>query len=172
MKRHYAAGLVLVGFAQATALPAKQVENCLSVVQAEALVTYMLPTAVQAGRNKCAATLPPAASLFQRNSERLARYRAASETAWPQAKKAVAVLAGEKLPPGIDDALLRPIADAMITKLVGDEIKSKDCALIGKIYSDLEPMPPANLASLAVTLVQATTRNGQKRDIPICKTPV
>ncbi len=106
-----------------------------------------------------------------KNSERLAKYRVASETAWPQAKNAVNVLAREKLPPEIDDELLRPIADAMFTQLIGNEIKPKDCALIGKIYSDLEPMPSTNLASLAITILQAATKDDEKQDIPICKAP-
>ena len=81
------------------------------------------------------------------------------------------MIAGEKLPPEIDDALLRPITDAMFTSLIGEEIKPKDCALIAKIYQELEPMPSSNLASFAVAIVQAATKDDEKQDIPICKAP-
>lgn len=171
MNRNYMAGLALFALTNSVAAQATQVEKCLSVGQAEALVTYLLPTAVQASRNKCAASLPASAPLLKENSEQLAKYRAASEGAWPQAKNAVTVLAGEKLPPEIDDALLRPIADAMFTQMIGEEIKPKDCSLIAKIYNDLEPMPSSNLASLAISIVQAATKDDVKQDIPICKTP-
>ena len=171
MKTTITLGLAIIGLSQSAVAQSAQAANCLSVVQAEALVTYLLPKAVDAGRTKCAASLPASSPLMIQNSERLAKYRAASETAWPRAKNAVNVLAGGTLPPDMDDALLRPIADAMFTQLIGNGIKPKDCAVIGKIYGDLEPMPSSNLASLAITIVQATAKDGKKQDIPICITP-
>jgi len=171
MKTTIAIGLAMIGLSQSAVAQSVQAANCLSTVQAEALVTYLLPKAVDASRTKCAASLPASSPLMIQNSERLARYRAASETAWPGARNAVNVLAGQKLPPNMDDALLRPIADAMFAQLIGNGIKSKDCAVIGKIYGDLEPMSPSNIASLAITIVQATARDGKKQDIPICKAP-
>ncbi len=171
MNKKLIAGLMILGIAHSATAQATQVEKCLSVAQAEALVTYLLPSAVHASRTKCAASLPAATPLLKENSEQLAKYRAASEGAWPRAKSAVAVLAGEKLPPQIDDALLRPIADAMFTQLISEEIKPGDCNLIAKIYHDLEPMPSSNLASLAISLVQAATKDDKKQNIPICKAP-
>jgi|TARA_R100001244_G_scaffold44182_1_gene39703 hypothetical protein len=171
MKAHIAAGFAMIGLAQSAAAQPAQATACLSVVQAEALVTYLLPKAVDASRTKCATSLPATAPLMRRNSQQLAKYRAASETAWPQAKMAVNVLAGKSLPPELDDAVLRPIADAMFTQLIEKEIKLKDCTIIGKIYGDLEPMPSTNLASLAITIVQAAAKDGKKQDIPICKAP-
>ncbi|NCN85622.1 MAG: hypothetical protein GW808_13930 [Sphingomonadales bacterium] len=171
MKFGFAISLALLGLAQSAGAQTAEPVKCLSIMQAEALVTYLLPKAVDASRVACSASLPATSPLMIANSERLAKYRAASESAWPKAKSAVSVLAGERLPPGIDDALLRPIADAMFTQLIGQEIKQKDCALIGKIYGDLAPMPSANLASLAITIVQASEKEGKRRDIPICKAP-
>lgn len=171
MNKRLIAALALAGLAYAPAAQAAQVGQCLNAAQAEALVTYLLPTAVQASRTKCAASLPANTPLLKENSEQLAKYRVASDGAWSQAKKALVVLAGEKLPPEIDDALLRPIADAFLIQFIGQEIKPKDCSLIAKIYSDLEPMPSSNLASLAITLVQASEKDGKTRNIPICKSP-
>jgi hypothetical protein len=171
MKHNLAFGFALLGLSQSAVVHAAETGNCLSVIQAEALVTYLLPKAVDTSRAKCSASLPATSPLMIENSEQLAKYRAASENAWPQAKSAVNRLAGDKLPPDMDDALLRPIADAMFTQLISQEIKSKDCAVIGKIYGDLEPMPTTNLASLAITIVQASSKEGKKQDIPICKAP-
>ncbi|WP_373492552.1 hypothetical protein [Parasphingorhabdus sp.] len=169
MKTKITIGLAMLSLSQGAAAQSTAPAACLSVVQAEALVTYILPKAVDASRAKCAASLPANAPLMIKNSQQLAKYRTASESAWPQARNAVNVLAGDKLPPDMDDALLRPIADAMLTQLIGNEIKPKDCQAIGKIYGDLEPMPSANLASLVITIVQATAKDGKKQDIPICK---
>ena len=171
MNKKLMVGLALSGLTQSVSAQTVPVQNCLSVAQAEALVTYLLPTVVQASRSKCAVSLPATAPLLKENSVQLAKYRAAAEGAWPKAKSAVTVLAGEKLPIGIDDAILRPITDAMFTNLVGEKIKPKDCKLIAKIYHDLEPMPSSNLASLAISIVQASARDDKKQDIPICKAP-
>lgn len=169
MKTKITIGLAMLSLSQGAVAQSTAPAACLSVVQAEALVTYILPKAVDASRAKCSASLPANAPLMIKNSQQLAKYRTASESAWPQAKNAVNVLAGDKLPPDMDDALLRPIADAMLTQLIGNEIKPKDCQTIAKIYGDLEPMPSANLASLVITIVQATAKDGKKQDIPICK---
>jgi hypothetical protein len=171
MKAKFALALALCGLGQSAMAQTVAPPRCLNVKQAEALVTYLLPKAVDASRVKCSASLPATSPLMIQNSERLARYQAASETSWPQAKNAVKLLAGTNFPMEMDDALLRPIADALFTQLIGAEIKPKDCALIGKIYGDLAPMPSANLASLAVTVVQATAKEDRKQGIPICKIP-
>ena len=169
MKIRVPVALALLGMAQSAVAQTSEPAKCLSVDQAEALVTYILPKAIDASRAACSTSLSASSALMIDNSERLANYRIASESAWPKAKSAVTILAGDKLPPDMDDALLRPIADAMFSKLIGEEIKPKDCALINKIYGDLEPMPAANLASLAITIVQASTKDGKKRGIAICK---
>ncbi|QJB68219.1 hypothetical protein [Parasphingorhabdus halotolerans] len=165
-----ALGGALVGLISATTAQATTVQKCLTVPQAEGLVTYLLPTAVEATRTKCATTLPATAALLKPNSEQLAKYKAAAQTAWPKAKAAVGVLAGDQLPRGISDDFLRPMADAMFTQMIGSEIKPKDCAIIDKIYSSLEPMPSANLATLAIAIVQESIKEDKAQKIPICKT--
>jgi len=169
--RKLALGGAILSLLHAGSLQAADTEKCLTIEQAEALVTYLLPKGVEASRTQCADSLPASSALMVSNSEQLAKYNAASEGAWPAAKSAVGVLAGDKLPTDIDDALLRPIADAMFTQMIAKEIKAKDCSLINKIYSDLEPMPPTNIASLAITIVQAATKDDEKQDIPICQAP-
>lgn len=166
-----ALGSAIVAIMQGGIAQAQESKPCLTVVQAQALITYLLPKAVDAGRSKCGATLSPTSRLMANNSEQLARYKAASEEAWPMARKAVDVMAGDRLPPETDDALVRPIADAMFTQMIGKEIKPKHCATIDKVYSDLSPMPSANIASLAVTIIQAATEGDKDQDIPICKAP-
>jgi len=169
--RKIALGGAILSLLHAGSLQAAETEKCLTIEQAEALVIYLLPKGVEAGRAQCAESLPATSALMMSNSEQLAKYNAASEGAWPAAKSAVGILAGKGLPTDIDDALLRPIADAMFTQMIGKEIKPKDCLLIDKIYADLEPMPPANIASLTVTIMQAATKDDKKQDIPICKVP-
>ena len=167
MKNITAASVAVLALANSSILHAQTSDSCLSINQAEALVTYVLPKAVEASRSQCGSTLSATAPLMMENSEQLAKYRAASEAAWPEAKEAVNVIANNKMPAGLDDAFLKPVADALFTQLISEEIKPKDCALIDKLYTDLEPMPSANLASLAVTILQEATKDDGKQDIPI-----
>lgn len=152
-------------------MQAAEKEKCLSIAEAEALVIYLLPKGVKAARAQCADSLPATSALMAPNSKQLAEYTAASEGAWALAKSAVGVLAGDKLPTDIDDASLRAIADIKFTQMIAEEVKPKNCSLINKIYTDLEPMPASNIASLTISIVQAATKDDKGTDIPICNTP-
>ncbi len=161
----------IIALTQAGIVQAQDNKPCISKSQAQALISYVLPKAVEASRLKCAAALPSASLLLEENSEQLARYNAASEAAWPEARQAVNIFAGDKLPEEMDDGLVRPIADAMFTQLISEEIKPKHCTTIDKIYTDLAPMPSSNIASLTVTIIEAATKDDEKTTFPICKTP-
>lgn len=170
--KHIIFGTAIIGLLHSNIAAAQVAEKCVQPEQAEALIAYMLPKAVVAAQSKCSSVLPTRSALMEDGSERLGEYQAASEAAWPKAKEAVSVIGGEKLPDGIDDSLLKPLTDAIFTGMITDQIKSKDCALIDKIYTDLAPMPSSNIASLTVTIIQAATKEDDKSDLPICKAPV
>lgn len=169
--KHFIVGSAIIGLVQSNIAQAQELDKCVPPVQAEALITYILPKAVEAARSKCNLVLPAQSALMEENSERLINYRTASEAAWPKAREAVTTIAGEKLPDELDDSLLKPMADAIFTGMVSQEIKPKDCMLIDKIYADLAPMPSTNIASLLVTIIQASTKDGDKTNLPICKAP-
>lgn len=164
-------GTAVIAMVQSGIAQAQEPQKCIPPVQAEALITYILPKAVKAAQSKCELTLPSRSALMQEQSERMIEYQEASEAAWPNAKAAVGVIAGDKFPGELDDALIRPLADAIFTGLIAEEIKPKDCGLIDKIYGDLAPMPSSNIASLTVTIIQAATKNDEKKDLPICNAP-
>ncbi len=172
MKQKMATAIAVLAMLQANvAHAAETAPKCLSTVQAEALIMYLLPKAVDASRDRCAAVLPIDSALMAENSNRLEEYDAASESAWPQAREALAVISDDKVPAELDDRLVRPIADLIATTMIGDAINPRDCRVIDKIYGDLEPMPSRNLASLAVTIIQVSTKDDANTDIPICKAP-
>ncbi len=163
--------VTILGLAQPSIAFAQVAEKCIQPEQAAALISYILPKAVEAAKSKCEPSLSIDSALMEINSERLASYQAASEAAWPKAKGAVNIIGGEKLPGDIDDTLLKPLADAIFTGMITEEIKAKDCALIDKIYADLAPMPSSNIASLTVTIIQAATKDDKDANLPICKAP-
>ena len=153
----------------ATGGQAQEKSKCVRADEAKAMVSYLLPHAVDAARSKCSTTLSAEAALLQENSEQLAKYRAASENAWPDAKMAFQVMAGDKFPMDLDDAALKPFAGVLIAGMIQSEIKAKDCGLIDRIYTDLEPMPSANLASLVVNILIETMKNDKDTKLPICE---
>jgi hypothetical protein len=155
----------------AAVVQAKQANQCISVEQAEAMVMYLLPQAVDASQKQCANNLPATATLLQTDSEQLEAYKAAAETAWPSAKHAFVALVESEFLANAGDELLRPLANVMMSQLINKEIKAKDCKLIDKIYSDLAPLLSANIAGLAITIFQASSEDDTKPDIPICKDP-
>lgn len=165
-------GTAIFGMVQSGIAQAQEPKKCIPPVQAEALITYMLPKAVKAAQSKCGLALPSRSALMQEQSERLIEYQKASEKAWPNAKAAVSAIAGDKFPGELDDELIKPLADAIFIGLITEEIKPKDCGLIDKIYGDLAPMPSSNIASLTVTIIQAATKDEKKSNLPICKAPV
>ncbi|MEP2988991.1 MAG: hypothetical protein ABJN65_13455 [Parasphingorhabdus sp.] len=164
-------GTAILGLTQPSVAYAQVAEKCVQPEQAAALISYILPKAIEAAKSKCEPSLSIDSTLMEVNSERFASYQAASEAAWPKAKEAVNIIGGDKLPGDIDDSLLKPLADAIFTGMIAEQIKPKDCALIDQIYTDLAPMPSSNIASLTVTIIQAATKDDKKADLPICKTP-
>jgi hypothetical protein len=169
--KHFIVGAAILGLVQSNIAQAQEPDKCVPPAQAEALITYILPKAVKAARSKCSLILPTQAALMEENSERLTNYQIASEAAWPKAREAVKAIAGEKIPRDIDDTILKPMTDAIFIGMISQEIKSKNCALIDKIYTDLAPMPSTNIASLTVTIIQAAAKDDDKTNLPICKPP-
>ena len=169
--KHFALGTAMFVLMSSNIAQAQTIEKCVQPDQAEALITYILPKAIEAAQTKCGSSLPARSALMENNSERLSQYRTASDAAWPKAREAVEIIGGEKLPGEIEDSLFKPLTDAIFSGMISAEIKPKVCSLIDKIYSDLAPMPSSNIASLTVTIIQAATKDGEKDSLPICKSP-
>ncbi len=175
MFRKISAASAAIALLSATSAQAAETKQCMPAETAKSLITYILPGALGAVRTKCASTLPASAALLQVDSEQMQRYEAASQEAWPEASAAIGLIAGQDLPENIEIDAMRPFVDAMIPAMLAQEVKSKDCATIDKVYGLLEPMPAANLASLTVMLAQLGSndnKEGRKDPFNICKAPV
>lgn len=167
--RKFATLLGMVALVHGPAAAATDAGSCVPPEKAEALITYILPGSLKAVGTKCSATLPATASLLQVDSEQFARYQYASDQAWPDAQDVIGLLAGEKLPEGIDLNALKPMVDAMIPAMLIQEIKPKDCPTIERVYNLLEPLPSTNVASLTVMLIQLGSSSREKDPLNICK---
>jgi len=164
----------IIALLGATSVQAAEPKQCIPAETAESLITYVLPGALGAARTKCLSSLPASAALLQVDSARMQRYEADSQRAWPQASTAIGLMVGQDLPENLSLDAMRPFVDAMIPTMLAQEIKAKDCPTIDKVYSLLEPMPTANLASLTVMLAQLGSNGeeeGRKDPFNICKAP-
>lgn len=168
------AASAIIALIGATSAQAAEPKQCIPAEAAESLITYVLPSALGAVRTKCSGSLPASAALLQVDSERMQRYEADSQQAWPEASTAIELMVGQDLPENLGIDAMRPFVDAMIPNMLAQEIKAKDCPTIDKVYSLLEPMPTANLASLTVMLAQLGSNGdeeGKKDPFNICKAP-
>jgi hypothetical protein len=155
MKRrhHIAAGLALLGLSSAASA---QGQICLTQQETAALVGYALPDLLSGLREKCKATLPPAAFLRTRAAEVETRYRTEADALWPQAKAAFIKMMGDddmvrKMP----DAAVRPFLTAAFATAVVDGFKPGDCAMADGIAEALAPLPAANLARVMGLIIAA-----------------
>lgn len=158
------------------ALPAQALaaKPCLSPAEAQGLVTFALPGAVEALGARCRPLLPPASLLGGRSAELAARYRAASEAAWPVARAGFTKMT-DPLLMGIlgDKAAKEMIANAVSSGLAG-ELKARDCATVDRVLTAIEPLPPRNVADLVAVVMELGAREAAKEEetpFTICPPP-
>lgn len=144
---------------------------CINGMDAEALTIYSLPNLLTTARNNCSGILPSGARLMNPDPAKTAEYRAAADAGWPDAKRVINKIAANRLPTGMSDDFLRPMTDALVSGLIAQKLKPENCGLIDKLYTDLEPLPPRNLASFTVTLMQLAAKESADSKFPICQAP-
>lgn len=152
--------------AQATEAPA-----CIPEENAQALILYVLPSAIKTAQSKCSTALPPEASLLQTNNPQFQKYLKASAASWDGAKDAFAALAGDKLPEGVDIDAMRPLFDVMIPAMLENEIKTEHCETINHVYDLLEPLPAENLGGLTIFFAKLGGKDDKESKFNICKVP-
>lgn len=180
MLKQMSAAAAMIAVLNATSLQAAETRQCIPAETAAALITYALPGALVALRTKCTASLPATAPLLQADSAQMQKYEVASEKAWPKAIPAIKSMVGQDFPANLEMDAFRPFIDAMVPAMLVQEVKTKDCPTIDKVYGLLEPLPAENLASLTVMLAQlgrddnkvGGDKENEKSPFNICKGPV
>ena len=155
IQRSLAALLAVATPLPALAQPAQP--PCITTAEAEQFFLAVAPDLIIAAGTACAVTLPPAALLRRTDGPFLADYRAAAEGAWPKAMAAVAKIAGPNAQALLSQSdLIRPmIGGLMAAELVG-KMKPADCVRADRMLTLLSPLPPQNLAAVAIAVVEAT----------------
>ena len=161
--------------AAALALPsaavAQSAKSCLPPAQAEALITFALPSLVRGVTKHCAKTLPPTASLVQSGPLIASRYQIEADRAWPGAREAVDMLAGMKISETLGEAGARGMLETVFETELAGEIKPKDCPVIESVMRGLEPLPAKNISMIVVAVLQVSTKADKKDPFNICPAP-
>ncbi|WP_292628877.1 MULTISPECIES: hypothetical protein [unclassified Novosphingobium] len=152
-------------------------EACISENEMTGLVGFALPSALDGAMRGCKPHLATTGYFATRGGEFLERYAARKDANWPMAKSAFLKFGGSgdakmkdtfsKLP----DEAVKPFVEAMVSEMVGSEIKPGQCKAIERGVRLLAPLPPENTAELvSFILTMAPGAKGSKASaLPICK---
>lgn len=149
-------------------------QACLTPVEAQALITSMLPDALQTVATKCRPSLPADALLVRSGDALIARYKPVADAAFKTARPAFSRLAGGEVLDNLDDETMRKLFAAGVAGEITKGLKPQTCMDVDRVLLALEPLPPENMSMLIGTVLELTSRDpkGSKKTGPfdICPT--
>lgn len=146
---------ITVMYSQATIAMAQGKTMCLPRGQAEQAALSVFPGLVKGARNTCTQHIPQGSGLNISDAQINAHYGAAADQAWQNGgSQAIKMLLGRDLPSYIDVSTLRPLADQFVSAAVVQKMDISDCVRVNCFYENLSPLPPQNIASMAVMLFE------------------
>lgn len=159
------------------AFAAANAENCLTEGEVGGLVGYALPSVIDGAMKACKQHLSPTGFFATRGASFASQYAARKDLNWPIAKNAFLKLGGTKdasmtsTLKALPDSALQPFVEAMVSELVGGEIKAGQCVAIERGVRILSPLPAENTAELItfVVVLADKPKNGKPASLPICK---
>jgi hypothetical protein len=137
-------------------------KSCLTQPEAEALVTYALPSAIRGITAKCAPVLPATTALIQSGPIIAARYQFEADKAWPVARVAFGKVSGLDLAGAFGEPAARGLVDAALGAGLAEKVKPEDCPKVDRLVDILEPLPARNMAMLVTMLMEFG--NAEKRN--------
>lgn len=148
---------------------AQSAKSCLTPPEAEALVTYALPSAIRAITTKCTPILPATTALVQSGPIIAARYQIEADKAWPVARLAFDKVSGMDLTGTLGEPAARGLIEAAFGTGLAQKVKSEDCPKVDRLVDILEPLPARNMARLVTTLMEiGSIEKRSKSPLKIC----
>lgn len=154
---------------------AAQASQCVTEDEMSGIVGYALPSVLDGAMKSCKPHLSPTGYFATKGPDILARYAARKDANWPAAKAAFIKLGAEKddkltaTLSALPDQALQPFAEAMVTEMVGAEIKPGQCVAIERGVRLLSPLPPENTAELVTFIVGMADKPGKKSGFTLCQ---
>ena len=135
-----------------------QPRPCLTTPEAEALATAALPYVLRQTGVRCAAKLAADSPLRREDSELLRRYDRAADAAWPAAKAAIVKLSDAAASLLLASDYARPLLGSLVAPMIAARLPVEDCATVDRLVTLLAPLPPRNVAGLAVVAADRARR--------------
>ena len=166
MVRRIVAGAALAALCASQAIAQA---GCLERADAETLMTALLPAVIGNLAEHCTPHLSAAAPLIADSGGLVARVGPAADAARPAASQIAANLLAESsdgdLPPelqqGIGEQFGLNMFEYGIQSAVAGAMDANSCRTVDRFVETLSPLPPENLASLVVLLMEM----GQRDDV-------
>jgi hypothetical protein len=141
---------------------------CLTGPEAEGLITFALPSAIDGIAKRCVGALPATSALGQSGSLISARYRADADQAWPVAGAAFDKLSGMKLAQTMRPDAARKLLETVVTAALEDNFKAQDCGTVDRFVDILSPLPARNLARFVVATMEMRPPKTGKSPLRLC----
>lgn len=173
----FTAGAVLALTQGQLAHAATNADGCLSEAELGGLVGYALPSVINGTMKACMPHLSPSGFFATRGTAFAGQYVALKDSNWPVAKNAFLKLGGTKdaslnsTLKALPDSALQPFVEAMVSEMVGGEIKPGQCTAIERGVRILAPLPAENTAELItfIVMIADKPKAGKPSSLPICK---
>jgi hypothetical protein len=154
--------------APATTAPPLPPKPCISKAQVRDMVMVLSPYVVDAIAKRCGPALPATAFLNAGAPALSARLKAESAGREASAVAALKVFAGDKAPPGADQAILLAFMGQMMGTMAAAKLPVDKCAGISEILQSVSPLPAENFGQLFATVAQMADVGKDGKSPGIC----
>lgn len=150
---------------------------CVTPPEAESITLVAMPEIIRQVGQICTPILPPTSLVRQTQGAFITKYQVQADRSWPDAKAALARIAGPQIAPLLQSDFTRPLLTSLLAPALIGAVDPRDCSQIDRIVTLMAPLPARNAAGLIVSVLQlvkekqaefGTADKTQTLDIPIC----
>lgn len=165
----------------ALSLPASataQSARCVNSDQVAGLAAAVLPNLVTRMSQNCASELPEGSALRVSGGAAAEQYKESALAARPKAMEAIAVIAGDDLPPDMSADVVFPFMEAMLFAEIDKGDLKDTCPVVNNLWSALKGLPFENWGLVLAAVVtadqqgEAAKKTAKRKsigsDLPIC----
>jgi hypothetical protein len=169
--RQAAFGLATLSMATAASA---ETANCITRAEISGMMAYAMPGLLTGIGDKCTQHVAKDGYLASSMDDVIRTYAGAQDANWPLARAAFVKFASKdgdssaRMMKALPDSALKPLVEAMMPAMIGEQIKADDCADIEELLRLLAPLPPENTAGLFGTIM-ALAGGSRPSDIQVCR---
>lgn len=159
----------LVAAGTLVAQPVAGQTGCITAPEAEAMTMVAMPEILRQTGTVCTARLPATSLIRRSDSNLIDRYQREADRAWPNARSGIVKLSDPAIAPLLDSDFARGLLVSLLVPQIVGRIAVSDCAMIDRLVTLLDPLPPRNTAGIVVAALQylkAEKAKGARIDVP------